>query len=39
VLSEIPSSQDSAKAARAMQAMLHMKKLDIAALKQACDGN
>jgi predicted 3-demethylubiquinone-9 3-methyltransferase (glyoxalase superfamily) len=38
VLSRLIGSSDSAKGARAMQAMLSMKKLDIAALQRAHDG-
>lgn len=38
VLGELLSSPDRAKAGRALQAMLKMKKLDIAGLKKAADG-
>jgi predicted 3-demethylubiquinone-9 3-methyltransferase (glyoxalase superfamily) len=38
VLTELLSSSDGAKSARAMQAMMGMQKLDIAALQRAYDG-
>lgn len=38
-MERLPSSSDRAKANRAMQAMLKMKKLDIAALERAYEGN
>lgn len=38
ILGELLSSPDRARAGRAVQAMLKMKKLDIAALKKAADG-
>lgn len=38
ILNELLSSPDRARAGRAVQAMLKMKKLDIAALKKAADG-
>lgn len=38
VLGEIMESEDTEKASRAMNAMLQMKKLDIAALRRAYDG-
>ena len=37
-LGDMIADKDAAKAGRAMQAMLQMKKLDIAALKRAYDG-
>jgi predicted 3-demethylubiquinone-9 3-methyltransferase (glyoxalase superfamily) len=38
VLADLLTDQDTAKAGRAMQAMLSMKKLDIVALQRAFDG-
>ena len=38
VLGELLQDEDSEKAGRAMQPMLKMKKLDIAALKKASEG-
>jgi predicted 3-demethylubiquinone-9 3-methyltransferase (glyoxalase superfamily) len=38
ILGDLIGDKDQAKAGRAMQAMLQMKKLDIAALKRAHDG-
>ena len=39
ILNELLSSPDRERAGRAVQAMLKMKKLDIAGLKKAADGN